>query len=257
MANPCGCGDSNPASSQNVNPIQVQQEQVAQCPATVRETVCVQANVTITPSVEVGDIQSFCVGRPRIGSCAGTLQPSCTFTVSQDVCVQIPLTFSANATAVPAGLVCGIPTTGPCVPATFECCAFIMATQGTIVVGEDTVRVPSLSIQLCGPANQCSPEGNHINVVLPGDLPNFQINLTEMLTMVCDPQTGLVTVTAQANVNTGTGMQLANFTFTFDPTDNTVDVLATAVVGGAELINTTITLTGNVRFQPCTPPTAL
>jgi hypothetical protein len=46
----------------------------------------------------------------------GTPSPtdSCTFTVSQNICVQVPLTFSANATATPTGIVCGTPATGPC-----------------------------------------------------------------------------------------------------------------------------------------------
>jgi hypothetical protein len=35
--------------------------------------------------------------------------------VSQSICVQVPLTFSADATATPNGIVCGTPFTGPCV----------------------------------------------------------------------------------------------------------------------------------------------
>lgn len=83
---------------------------MADCPASVHETVCVGANVTITPEVEVGDIQSFCVGGPAIGACPGTPQQSCSIFVSQRICVQIPLTFSA--TAEPTGVVCEGPSTG-------------------------------------------------------------------------------------------------------------------------------------------------
>ncbi|MDD4766084.1 MAG: hypothetical protein PHF87_00675 [Desulfotomaculaceae bacterium] len=85
------------------------------CPAMVNETVCVQADVTITPSVVVGTIESFCVGEPVIGACPGTLVEECTFTVSQNICVQIPLAFSAVAAAVPTGTVCGTPAVGGCV----------------------------------------------------------------------------------------------------------------------------------------------
>lgn len=84
------------------------------CPAIVNETVCVQADVTITPSVVVGTIESFCVGEPVIGACSGTPVAECTFTVSQNICVQIPLTFSAVATALPKGIVCGAPLVGAC-----------------------------------------------------------------------------------------------------------------------------------------------
>lgn len=90
----------------------------AGCPATVHETVCVQADVTLTPVVTVGTVRSFCVGPPIIGPCVGPTSPSgtCTFTVSQQICVQVPLTFSASATAVPTGIVCGTPQPGPCSP---------------------------------------------------------------------------------------------------------------------------------------------
>ena len=88
------------------------------CPAVVHETVCVQAQVTITPHVEVGTITSTCVDGPIIGVCPGTPSPSgvCTFTVSQPICVQIPLTFSATAAAVPTGIVCDVegPGVGAC-----------------------------------------------------------------------------------------------------------------------------------------------
>lgn len=103
----CGCGNTDIAKA-------TVQAEPAQCPAIVHETVCVQAEITITPDVEVGEFSSFCVGAPVIGGCDGTPVASCTFTVSQNICVQIPLNFSANATAVPAGLVCGIPGSGPC-----------------------------------------------------------------------------------------------------------------------------------------------
>jgi len=88
--------------------------QIQECPTTVSETVCVQAEVTITPNVLVGTIDSFCVGAPEIGACTGTSVEVCTFTVSQSICVQIPLTFSATATAAPTGIVCGTPGVGGC-----------------------------------------------------------------------------------------------------------------------------------------------
>lgn len=107
---PCNCPEQ---------PEQPEQE-IAECTDVIHDTVCVQAEVTITPNVEVGEIESFCIGGPVIGACPGIPSPtdSCTFTVSQSICIQIPLTFSANATAVPRGIVCGTPGVGPCGPAT-------------------------------------------------------------------------------------------------------------------------------------------
>ncbi len=66
MTNPCGCEES----TTNQAYLSLEQDgRTAMCPATVHETVCIQAEVTITPHVEVGDVESFCVGEPIIGAC--------------------------------------------------------------------------------------------------------------------------------------------------------------------------------------------
>ncbi len=138
-----------PVSAESVNA-----QQHTECPSIVHETVCVQALVTITPNVVVGEIQSFCVGGPVIGACPGTPSPEgeCNFTVSQNICVQVPLAFSANATATPTGIVCGTPAVGPC-PTTTACThtigffrnqtdvtnALITAAGGSIVLGIDNI----------------------------------------------------------------------------------------------------------------------
>lgn len=111
MTNPCGCGDSeNLSTALVIEPIPP-----TQCPATVHETVCIQAEVTITPHVEIGDVKSFCVSGPMIGKkCDGTPMRNCIIDVSQKICVQIPITFSATAEAVPKGIVCGTPEAGEC-----------------------------------------------------------------------------------------------------------------------------------------------
>jgi hypothetical protein len=57
MTNPCGCEESK----NNQTSLSVEADQTAMCPATVHETVCIQAGVTITPHVDVGEVKSFCV----------------------------------------------------------------------------------------------------------------------------------------------------------------------------------------------------
>ena len=98
----------------NLRTVTTLQNQDTVCQTIVHETVCVQGTVTITPSVVSGESTSFCVGNPIIGSCPGELQETCSFTVSQKICVQIPLTFSANASAVEDGLVCAEPNIQEC-----------------------------------------------------------------------------------------------------------------------------------------------
>jgi hypothetical protein len=119
LPNPCSCQDPNTKANAKMtidNQFAVQAAPT-ECPAIVHETVCVAAEVTIDPVITVGEIESFCVGGPIIGACPGTPSPtdSCTFVVSQNICVQVPLVFSATATAEPTGIVCGTPTIGPCI----------------------------------------------------------------------------------------------------------------------------------------------
>lgn len=84
------------------------------CSTTVHDTVCIQANVHITPRVDVGAITTCCCGNPFLGPCRGTPAEFCDFMVSQRICVQVPLTFYANAAARPTGIVCGDPGIGSC-----------------------------------------------------------------------------------------------------------------------------------------------
>lgn len=85
-----------------------------ECKGMVHQSVCVQAGVTIRPHVEVGRIRCRCLGGPHIGACSGELLENCTFTVSQRICVELPLEFSAIAVAEPSGITCDTPATGPC-----------------------------------------------------------------------------------------------------------------------------------------------
>lgn len=105
------CTDCNENISKTVTALQ---NEDGICETTIHEDVCVQATVTITPTVTSGPSTSFCLGNPIIGSCPGTLRESCVFTVSQNICVQIPLTFSATADAVPNGIVCNEVGIGIC-----------------------------------------------------------------------------------------------------------------------------------------------
>ncbi len=84
------------------------------CQALVHEDVCVQAEVKITPEVRVGEISTHCVGCPCIGVCAGVPCKCCSFVVSQNICVEVPLAFKADVDVFPCGIVCGTPGLGGC-----------------------------------------------------------------------------------------------------------------------------------------------
>lgn len=82
------------------------------CMKTVSSEVCMEADVTITPSVTSGTPVVSCVEEPVVGTCASlgftpSETGSCTFTFSQVLCVNIPLTFDADAYATPGDVACG------------------------------------------------------------------------------------------------------------------------------------------------------
>ncbi len=81
-----------------------------ECPTVVQKDVCVQASVKVTPNVVIGKSQSFCVGRPKVKACH---TEDCDCLVSQLVCVQYPLKFSADAEMDTAKIVCEPPA---CLP---------------------------------------------------------------------------------------------------------------------------------------------
>ena len=79
-----------------------------------RANVCVP--VTITPYATVGRITSQCCGTPVITAgavgCAGSL--SCTFTIAQELCINVPVAFGASGVAGTARTNCGTPAQGEC-----------------------------------------------------------------------------------------------------------------------------------------------
>ncbi|UOO37361.1 hypothetical protein IZU99_08870 [Oscillospiraceae bacterium CM] len=84
----------------------------------------------------------------------GTPSPtdSCKFAVSQNICVQIPLTFKADVSAISAGIACGTPASGNCSTVTGCTYSFgyfsthpaltnslITAAGGSIILGIDNL----------------------------------------------------------------------------------------------------------------------
>ena len=93
-------------------------EQAEDCPTTSYQEVDVCVPVTIAPYANVGEATVTCCGAPTItegtASCAGTAGGTCSFTVSQRVCVAVPVTFGANTSAGDYRVNCGTPGEGDC-----------------------------------------------------------------------------------------------------------------------------------------------
>lgn len=78
------------------------------------ETVCVP--VTVTPFATPGEASATCCGRPVVtsdGQCQGS-RKSCTFTIRQRLCIEIPISFGADVVTGEAVVQCGEVTETPC-----------------------------------------------------------------------------------------------------------------------------------------------
>ncbi|MDD2956762.1 MAG: hypothetical protein PHD67_10715 [Oscillospiraceae bacterium] len=71
------------------------------CPAVGYQTLTACVPVTVTPSAQVGVVTAKCCGDPVVtpgrNTCGGTKNGACTFTLTQTLCITVPVTFSAAA----------------------------------------------------------------------------------------------------------------------------------------------------------------
>lgn len=81
-----------------------------------RATVCVP--ITVTPYAVTGVIGTQCCGAPVVSlgraACLGNPNTSCTFSVSQELCMSVPVAFGASALVGTASSVCGATALGEC-----------------------------------------------------------------------------------------------------------------------------------------------
>lgn len=79
-----------------------------------KETVCVP--VKVTPFAKPGIAKTTCCGIPIVNpgaECSGN-QTSCSFTITQSICVEIPIAFGADIETGAAVVQCGIASETPC-----------------------------------------------------------------------------------------------------------------------------------------------
>lgn len=79
-----------------------QDPQFRTCPVTACQSAGVCVPVTVTPFAKATRTRTICCGKPVITpgkiTCAGVKNGSCTFTVTQDIRVTVPIEFGAVAT---------------------------------------------------------------------------------------------------------------------------------------------------------------
>ena len=83
--------------------------EIQTCPAVGYQTASVCVPVTVTPFAQTGHAVTRCCGEPVVmqgNTCAGARNGSCVFTISQDICVAVPVSFGATATVGEAYVSC-------------------------------------------------------------------------------------------------------------------------------------------------------
>lgn len=72
------------------------------CPAVGYQSASICVPVTVTPFAQTGATVTKCCGSPVVtpgrDTCGGLKNGSCFFTISQDICVAVPVEFGAVAT---------------------------------------------------------------------------------------------------------------------------------------------------------------
>lgn len=87
------------------------------CARTVFQKANVCTVVTVTPDAFCGPVSACCVGDPVFSPsnvCLGS--EACVFTVSQELCLTIPITFNANAVCSAFTIDCEPPSLIDCTP---------------------------------------------------------------------------------------------------------------------------------------------
>ncbi|MEG0144934.1 MAG: hypothetical protein RR739_02595 [Clostridia bacterium] len=71
------------------------------CPTVGYQSASICVPVTVTPFATTGTTQTICCGSPIVVSgkntCNGVKNGTCAFTISQDICVAVPVDFGATA----------------------------------------------------------------------------------------------------------------------------------------------------------------
>ncbi|MDY3014147.1 MAG: hypothetical protein SOR61_02940 [Evtepia sp.] len=84
------------------------------CPSVGYQSASICVPITVTPFARTGATITKCCGdavvTPGRVVCEGTKNGSCSFTISQDICVAVPVVFGATATEGEAYVACGSAT---------------------------------------------------------------------------------------------------------------------------------------------------
>lgn len=82
------------------------------CTAFTYQSAAVSVPITVKPKVNTGSISTFCCGEPSISPSpykiiCNSKSGNCNFILTQNICIEIPIEFSAEALASCPFIECG------------------------------------------------------------------------------------------------------------------------------------------------------
>lgn len=84
---------------------------VTSCETTTAQKTTICLPVTVKPYAKVGTITTNCCGKPVVtqgtDKCSGTVGATCSFTIAQTICIEVPVEFGAETTTGDAAIACG------------------------------------------------------------------------------------------------------------------------------------------------------
>lgn len=88
----------------------------AGCAKTGTQCVSVSTPVVLTPVADVGAVSVSCAGEPAATCTANAKGTACTVTLTQRLCVSIPITFGVDHTGGEPSIGCAACADGECAP---------------------------------------------------------------------------------------------------------------------------------------------
>ncbi|MGE4486011.1 MAG: hypothetical protein AB7C97_12975 [Oscillospiraceae bacterium] len=88
-----------------IDEVYIGEQDSKNCTAVAFQSAVVSVPVFVKPKATTGEISTFCCGEPRITTfphhktTCGPKQNGCSFILTQNICIEIPIEFSADAIA--------------------------------------------------------------------------------------------------------------------------------------------------------------
>lgn len=91
--------------------------QPQECSAVPCQPAAISVPVTVRPIARAGEVNTFCCGEPKVTQTSNSVRYNnnrnmgggCSFVITQNICIEIPIDFSAQVFTDTPQIDCGVP----------------------------------------------------------------------------------------------------------------------------------------------------